>query len=237
MHVAGDATSRAAGQHARSTVVRLRLRTLVTLGVLAVATAALGRAFGLRDVRFLASEVALLASIFVISRYVLPMVERRDRGASAEEHVGSLLAQLPSRTWHVIHDASFGRGNIDHILIGPPGLFTLETKSHPGPVRVGRVHGATLRQAQAQRDAIEQVMRMQVEPLLVYSRAWVDRPLARRKGVRVLPARVLIAHLRKREPVLSPEEVELAHDRLRQALLDRETSERVVRSSLRDFVR
>jgi len=229
MHAAGDATSRAAGQHARATVVRLRLRTLVTLGVLAVATAALGRAFGLRDMRFLASEVALLATIFVISRYVLPLVERRDRGASAEEHVGSLLEQLPASSWYVIHDASFGRGNIDHILIGPAGLFTVETKSHPGPVRVGRVHGATIRQAQAQRDAIEHVMAMRVEPLLVFSRAWVDRPLARRKGVRVLPARVLIAHLRKRKDVLSPEQVEQAHERLRQALLDRQTSERVVR--------
>ena len=35
--------------------------------------------------------MALLASMFVISRYVLPLVERRDRGASAEEHVGGLL--------------------------------------------------------------------------------------------------------------------------------------------------
>src|ERR1700726_4138318 len=63
------------------------------VGVLAVATALLGRTFGLHDVRFLASEVALLVSMFVISRYVLPLVERRDRGAAGEEHVGSLLEE------------------------------------------------------------------------------------------------------------------------------------------------
>jgi hypothetical protein len=228
MHVAGDAASRAPGQHARATVVRLRMRTLVTLGVLAVATAALGRAFGLHDVRFLASEVALLAVIFAISRYVLPLVERRDRGASAEEHVGRLLEQLPAGSWRVIHDASFGHGNIDHILIGPAGLFTIETKSHPGPVRVGRVHGATIRQAQAQRDAVQRVIDVPVEPLLVYSRAWVDRPLARRKGVRVLPARVLLGHLRKRHQTLSREEVDNAHERLRQALLDQQAGERAI---------
>ena len=44
----------------------------------------------------------------------------------------------------MIHDASLGHGNVDHILIGPPGVFTIETKSHPGPIRVARVHGATL---------------------------------------------------------------------------------------------
>src|SRR4051812_1937698 len=91
MHVVPDATTRTPGQHARASVLRLRLRTLVTLGVLAVATAALGRSFGLRDERFLFAEIGLLASMFVISRYVLPLPARRDRGARAEEHVGSLL--------------------------------------------------------------------------------------------------------------------------------------------------
>jgi hypothetical protein len=229
MHVVGDPTSRTAGQHARATVKRLRLRTLATLGVLAVATALLGRAFGLHDERFLASEVALLASMFVISRYVLPLVDRRDRGASAEEHVGELLETLPAGEWRVIHDASLGRGNVDHILIGPAGVFTVETKSHPGPVRVGRVHGATIRQAQAQRKAIERVTGVNVEPLLVYSRAWVDRPLARRKGVRVLPARMLVAHLTQRAPALTREHAEQANERLVQALAAQEASERAIR--------
>src|SRR5271154_1944559 len=154
MHVVhSDPVGRTAGQYARATVRRLRMRTLVTLGALAVATALLGRTFGLHDKRFLASEIALLASMFVISRYVLPLVERRDRGAAGEEQVGGLLDQMSDRGWRVIHDASLGHGNVDHILIGPPGVFTIETKSHPGPVRVSRVHGETLSQAQAQRRA------------------------------------------------------------------------------------
>jgi len=223
MYAVGDPTSRTAGQHARAVVQRLRLRTLVTLGVLAVATALLGRAFGLHDIRFLGSELALLASMFAISRYVLPLVERRDRGASAEEHVGGLLEELPGDEWRVIHDASLGRGNVDHILIGPAGVFTIETKSHPGPVRVGRVHGATLRQAHAQRKAIEQITGVSVEPLLVFSRAWVDRPLAQRKGVRVLPARMLLTHLAKRPATLSQEEIGQAHERVAAALLDQAT--------------
>ncbi|MGA2452688.1 MAG: nuclease-related domain-containing protein [Solirubrobacteraceae bacterium] len=215
-----DPTRRTAGQYARAAVTRLRLRTLVTLGVLAVATALLGRTFGLHDVLFLASEVALLVSIFVISRYVMPLVERRDRGATGEEHVGELLEELSERGWRVIHDASLGRGNVDHILIGPPGIFTIETKSHPGPVRVTRVHGETLSQAQAQRRAIERVTGLEVEPLIVFSRAWVDRPMARRKGVRVVPARMLLRYLSKLEPRLPPEEIERAHTLVAQALLE-----------------
>jgi Nuclease-related domain len=220
MHVVGDPTGRAAGQHARAAVQRLRLRTLVALGVLAVTTAVLGRAFGLRNLLFVGGEVALLASMFGISRYVLPLVERGDRGASAEEHVGGLLEELSRREWCVIHDASLGRGNVDHILIGPAGVYTVETKSHPGPVRVGRVHGATLRQAHAQRKAIQDITGMSVEPLLVFSRAWVDRPLARRKGVRVVPARMLISYLARHPPALSAAECERARSLVAAALLE-----------------
>lgn len=215
-----DPTRRTPGQYARAAVIRLRVRTLVTLGALAVATALLGRTFGLRSGLFLASEVALLVSMFVISRYVLPLVERRDRGAQGEEHVGGLLDGMCEDRWLVIHDATLGRGNVDHILIGPPGVFTIETKSHPGPVRVSRVHGDTLAQAQAQRRLIEGVTGLDVEPLVVYSRAWVDRPLARRRGVAVVPARMLVGYLRKRERTLSREQIEGAYDLIAQALVE-----------------
>ena len=72
-------------------------------------------------------------------------------------------------------------------------------------------------------------MQMRVEPLLVFSRAWVDRPLARRKGVRVLPARLLIAHLLKRKPVLSAVQVDEINEHLQELLVDRQKSERVIR--------
>ncbi len=222
-----DPTRRTAGQYARTMVRRLRMRTLVILGALAVATALLGRTFGLHDSRFLASEVALLASMFVISRYVLPLLERRDRGATGEEQVGSLLDELADHEWRVIHDASLGRGNVDHILVGPAGVFTIETKSHPGPVRVARVHGATLSQAQAQRRAIERVTGFTVEPLIVFSRAWVDKPMARRKGVRVVPARMLVGYLTRLPERLSSREIERARALVAQALLEHQTRERM----------
>ncbi|HYM91187.1 MAG TPA: nuclease-related domain-containing protein [bacterium] len=222
MHIVhSDPTGRTAGQYARATVRRLRMRTLVPLGALAVATALLGRTFGLHDARFLASEIALLVSMFVISRYVLPLVERRDRGAAGEEHVGALLEELSDGGWRVIHDASLGRGNVDHILIGPAGVFTVETKSHPGPVRVGRVHGATIAQAQAQRRMIEGVAGTKVEPLIVFSRAWVDRPMARRKGVRIVPARMLLGYLERLPATLSSGEIEKVRGLVAEALLER----------------
>jgi hypothetical protein len=97
-------------------------------------------------------------------------------------------------------------------------------------VRVSRVHGATIRQVHAQRDAIERVTGLKVEPLLVYSRAWVDRPLAKRKGVRVLPARMLLAHLHRQAKTLSRSDVERASSQLDAALREQARAERVTRS-------
>ncbi len=218
-----DPIARAPGQYTRSIVQRLRMRTLLTLGALAVATTVMGRRFGWHDPRFLGAEVGLLAAIFVISRYVLPLVERHDRGAAGEEHVGALLDALAPRGWHAIHDVSLGRGNVDHIAIGPGGIFTVETKSHAGPVHVARLHGSVIGQAQAQRRAIERVTETHVEPLLVYSRAWVDRPLSRRKGVRVVPARMLASYLDRQPQRLQDEDVEVARERIAQAVLDAAT--------------
>ncbi|HEY2631622.1 MAG TPA: nuclease-related domain-containing protein [Solirubrobacteraceae bacterium] len=213
-----DPASRLPGQHARATVLRLRMRTLVTLGVLAVLTTVFGRAFGLHSPLFIGSELALLVTMFLVSRYVLPLVDRHDRGATGEEQVGALLDEMRGEGWRVIHDASFAHGNIDHIAIGPPGLFTVETKSHPGPVRIRTIHGAILRQAQEERETVERVTGERVEALLVFSRAWVDKPLARRRGVRVMPARMLPRYLGRGGDALSPERIESARRRVVVAL-------------------
>ncbi len=59
--------------------------------------------------------------------------ERAGRvGAKAEEQLGRELAKLPDG-WHVLHAVPIGnRGSdIDHVVIGPRGVFTLTTKHHP----------------------------------------------------------------------------------------------------------
>jgi hypothetical protein len=223
-----------AGQHARTIVQRLRLRTLLALGVLAVGTTYLGRTLGLHDPIFLISEIALLLAILVVSHSVLPLVERHERGATGEEQVGGLLETLAGDGWSVIHEASFGHGDVDHILIGPAGVFTVETKSHPGPITVREIHGATLAQARSEQRAIERITGEPVESLIVYSRAWVDRPLARRKGVRIVPARMLISYLGRQLPTLSADEIERARRRVLSALVEhRGTRPRTVRSRWR----
>jgi hypothetical protein len=206
--------TRAPGEYTRALVMRLRMRCLLTLGLFAVFTGVVGRAFGLRHIAFEAAEVALLCACFAVTRWVLPVVERYDRGAAGEEYVGSLLSSLSRDSWRIIHDVELGMSNVDHIVVGPGGLFTVETKSHPGPIRVHNIHGRLIRQVLLQRRRVERLTGEEVEPLLVYSRARVDAPGRRRKGVRVLDARSLTEFLVSQPPRFDGAQVEAIFRRL-----------------------
>lgn len=55
------------------------------------------------------------------------------RGAQGEIAVGEILAQLPPE-WTVFHALPIGTkdADIDHLIIGPGGIFTVNTKHHGG---------------------------------------------------------------------------------------------------------
>ncbi|MCR6492457.1 nuclease-related domain-containing protein [Cellulomonas sp. P24] len=55
-------------------------------------------------------------------------------GADAEESIGEELERLITHGWRVLHSVPVGAGDsdIDHVLIGPPGVLTVNSKHHPG---------------------------------------------------------------------------------------------------------
>ena len=88
-----------------------------------------GLALGLRDPVFMAVEGLAIACFAIVDRWLLPYIDRFDRGAKGEEDVGAILDGLVERGWLPIHDVCIERGNADHIVVGPAGIFTVETKS------------------------------------------------------------------------------------------------------------
>ena len=62
-----------------------------------------------------------------------------ERGAEGEEATANALAGLPSGTWTVFHDMKWpGRryANVDHVVVGPPGVFVIDSKNWSGQVAV-----------------------------------------------------------------------------------------------------
>ena len=65
--------------------------------------------------------------------------EASDRGAEDEESTARVLGALSSDGWHVFHDVRWpGRehANIDHVLVGPGGVFVVDSKSWTGTIEV-----------------------------------------------------------------------------------------------------
>ena len=56
-------------------------------------------------------------------------------GAVGERDTAALLGQLGS-DWHLENDIEYAYGNWDHVLVGPPGLFVLDTKRLSGPIAI-----------------------------------------------------------------------------------------------------
>jgi len=190
----------------------------VVFGAIVTSVVAVGSVAGVDSGAFVVAAVSGTAAIRALDRMGLPAIGRWERGARGEESVGRILDGLVADGWLAIHDVSVGRGNVDHVLIGPGGLVTIETKSHRGRIAVDRIDERMLRQAYAEAKLIERITARPVTPLLVFSHAYLDRPVTRLRGVTVLPARMLAGHLARRRPVLTRAEVGDIHRRLSAAL-------------------
>lgn len=65
--------------------------------------------------------------------------EKWERGAEGEEATARALGVLPAAEWTVFHDRRWpGRklANVDHVVVGPPGVFVIDSKNWTGKVEV-----------------------------------------------------------------------------------------------------
>ncbi|CAN5553260.1 hypothetical protein BH18VER1_BH18VER1_16580 [soil metagenome] len=76
--------------------------------------------------------------ILVISKWPCDKIDQVDRerlawrkGALGEVIVEQTLAELPDNL-AVVNDVSHRFGNIDHVVIGPTGIFVLDSKNWKG---------------------------------------------------------------------------------------------------------
>src|SRR3954471_807915 len=211
--------ARRAGQHARAVVNARKRRILSALVVLFIADALVAVVTRFDPIAIIVASAITIAAEKLLERFGLPALERRGRGATGEESVGAVLDAMRSDGWFAIYDVNTGRGNIDAIVVGPGGLFTVEVKSHGGRIAVENIDAAMLAQSYAQKKWLESITARPVTALLVFSRAYlIGRPVSRQRGVTVLPARMLAGHLKRYRPALGPDDGMELHERLAAAL-------------------
>lgn len=62
-----------------------------------------------------------------------------EAGATGEQATGQVLAQLDPAAWTTWHDVRWPgrqRANIDHVVVGPPGVFVIDSKNWSGTVAI-----------------------------------------------------------------------------------------------------
>lgn len=62
-----------------------------------------------------------------------------ERGADGERRTAAVLDELPDDQWTVLHDLPWPgrpRANIDHVVVGPPGVFVIDSKNWTGSIAV-----------------------------------------------------------------------------------------------------
>ena len=180
----------------------------------------------------MASVVAVAALVFAAYRIynALPRLHALKLGRDGEKAVGQFLESLRERGYRVFHDVVGGNFNLDHVLIGPAGVFTVETKTHSKPGGDARVtfDGETIRiagfepdrdpvvQAKAQASWLRELLsestgrRFEVKSVIVYPGWFVNEGDAKRNAVWVLEPKRLPTFLEREPRRLSQEDIHLA---------------------------
>lgn len=127
------------------------------------------------------------------------------RGAAGELATAELLRGLRSRRWAVFHDLALpgSRANVDHLVIGPTGVWVVDTKSyraraeaHWRRVTFGGVPLAT-GPVRWEAEVVSGILGAKARPVIAVHGTGLPRRGRSYHGVRVLPAGRLLRHLRR----------------------------------------
>ena len=163
---------------------------------------------------------SLIAAIICLMRG-LRRVESFFKGARGEERVAGILASLPP-PYHVFNDFVAGRKHVDHVVVGPTGVFAVETKSWRGRVTIEEgcllVDGelpdrAPLAQAAREASQVQAALQARgwsgaVTPVLAFSTDTFGARRANVRGVIVMNSSELRESFSSDRVVIPPAELE-----------------------------
>jgi hypothetical protein len=192
--------------------------------VVAGAALAVGLLIGLSVGAWLGWAMAALAAALAWSRLRFrppPEVGVWKRQAVMQRRTGAVLRNLGAEGYLVLHDITLpGRlDSLDHLVIGPTGIWVVESWGHPG-LRPVAVPPATVRGLRARSEAVAEALagwaRVPVRALLCVHGRWSVPPRPSADIGVATPDR--LPEVVRDGPTAQPTDLELATSRLLQAL-------------------
>lgn len=198
---------------------------------------------------WLATAIALTGAGYLgfqVRRY-WPQLLALQLAEDGEKAVGQFLEGLREKGYQVFHDIVTDDFNVDHVLIGPAGVFTIETKTRSKPIRgkaeidfdgeILKVGGHTpdrdpIVQARAQATWLKRLLTestgkvVSVRPVVLFPGWYINDSRQNRRDLWVLEPKALPSWLANEKTVMAPDEISMAtqhlsrHIRFHERLLD-----------------
>jgi len=173
-----------------------------------------------------------LSAFYAYRRYGILRSEIQDYqlGRDGERLVGEMLEQLRAKGYRVFHDVPGDGFNIDHVIVGAAGVFTIETKTRSKPTRGcssivydgetvrienGAPTNVPLNQARAQARWLSDLIndgrssKLIVRPVVVFPEWYVEQMGNRKKGdIWVINEKVLESCLDHEPQILTAEQTD-----------------------------
>jgi hypothetical protein len=150
---------------------------------------------------------------------------RLKQGRDGERAVGQFLERFRAEGFQIYHDVVTGDANIDHVLIGPHGVYTVETKTLSKPQRgqakiVANAAGVSANGRQLDRNPIVQAkaqanwlknyfaeagFKVAVQPVVVFPGWFVEPADFGSLGAWVLEPKALPSFIENANNVVAPE--------------------------------
>lgn len=172
-----------------------------------------------------------------------PRLRALKLGLDGEKVVGQYLERLREAGYQVFHDIVGAGFNVDHVVIGPAGAFTIETKTfskRPSADAKVTFDGERIVvdgqepdrdpvvQAKAQARWLRELLaestgrKFAVRPVIVFPGWWVEQSKGSTREVWVLEPKALPGFLAHEPEVLAAEDVQLASYHLAQFIRSKE---------------
>lgn len=161
----------------------------------------------------------------------VPALRNLRQALEGERAVGQFLERLRESGYQVFHDVVGTGFNVDHVLIGPAGVFTVETKTWSKPVRgsakvVFDGKSLTVAGASPERDPVVQGKaqaswvrsllnestgrQFSVRPVIVFPGWYIENAHGGFQDVWVLEPKALPTFLSNEQRRMTPEDIKLA---------------------------
>jgi Nuclease-related domain len=166
---------------------------------------------------------------------LFPIARRFNRGERGERHVADVLEELRSEGYKPVHDIVGNGFNVDHVLVGPGGVFAIETKYRSGKGEITvRNEGVFVGDRLEEKDCLKQACgsaatirelihescgrRVWVNAIVVFVGDWKIRNKWRDANVRVFTPERLFDYIRDQQPQLTRRDIELIASHLERSV-------------------